>query len=150
MQANHATSDGPFVVARLGERRAKLGAYAWRSLLDTGAIVVNGTDVPVEPLDPLGSFYASVTRRMTNGDYFFRAQCMTRLEALRSYTRDAAFAAFEENDKGTLAPGKLADIVVLNHDLRTLPDDEIMTTRVAYTIVGGKVVYDAADSDRNN
>jgi predicted amidohydrolase YtcJ len=150
MQANHATSDAPFVVARLGERRAKVGAYAWRSLLDMGAIVVNGTDVPVEPLNPLGSFYASVTRRMASGDSFFPEQCMTRLEALRSYTRDAAFAAFEENEKGTLAPGKLADIVVLNSDLRTLPDDEILKTCVAYTIVGGKIVYDAANSQRNN
>jgi predicted amidohydrolase YtcJ len=143
MQANHATSDGPFVVARLGERRAKLGAYAWRSLLDTGAIVINGTDVPVEPLNPLGSFYASVTRRMANGDYFFPEQCMTRPEALCSYTRDAAFAAFEENEKGTLAPGKLGDIVVLDSDLRTVADDQIMKTRVAYTIVGGKIVYEA-------
>jgi len=144
MQANHATSDGPFVVARLGERRAKLGAYAWRSLLDAGAIVINGTDVPVEPVDPLGSLYASVTRKMVSGDAFFPEQSMTRQEALRSYTRDAAFAAFEEDVKGTLAPGKLADIVVLTSDLRTVPPDEIPKTRVAYTIVGGKIVYDAA------
>jgi predicted amidohydrolase YtcJ len=150
MQANHATSDGPFVVARLGERRAKLGAYAWRSLLDAGAIVINGTDVPVEPLNPLGSFYASVTRRMANGDAFYPEQCMTRVEALRSYTRDAAFAAFEENEKGTLAPGKLADIVVLPNDLRTASPDDIMKTRVAYTIVGGKIVYDASKDYRNN
>jgi hypothetical protein len=149
MQANHATSDGPFVVARLGERRAKLGAYAWRTLLDTGAIVVNGTDVPVEPLNPLGSFYASVTRRMASGDYFFPEQCMTREEALGSYTRDAAFAAFEENEKGTLSPGKLADIVVLNRDLRIVHDDEIRQTRVDYTIVGGKIVYDATTAKRD-
>jgi predicted amidohydrolase YtcJ len=148
MQANHATSDGPFVVARLGERRARLGAYAWRSLLDAGAIVINGTDVPVEPINPLGSFYASVTRRMANGDPFFPEQSTTRLEALRSYTRDAAFAAFEENEKGTLAPGKLADIVVLTNDLRSVAEDQILKSRVALTIVGGKIVYDAANSDR--
>jgi predicted amidohydrolase YtcJ len=150
MQANHATSDGPFVVARLGERRAKLGSYAWRSLLDAGAVVINGTDVPVEPVNPLGSFHASVTRQMANGERFFPEQCMTRHEALSSYTRDAAFAAFEEREKGTLTPGKLADIVVLTHDLRTVHDDDIPKTRVAYTIVGGKVVYDAARSSRQN
>jgi len=147
MQANHATSDGPFVVARLGERRAKLGAYAWRSLLDSGAVVINGTDVPVEPVDPLGSFFASVTRQMNSGVPFFPEQAMTRAEALRSYTRDAAFAAFEEQDKGTLTVGKLADMVVLNHDLRTIPSDQIPRTRVAYTIVGGKVVYESAAQD---
>ena len=144
MQANHATSDGPFVVARLGERRAKLGAYAWRSLLDAGAVVINGTDVPVEPVDPLGSFYASVTRKMASGVPFFPEQSMTRLEALRSYTRDAAYAGFEENDKGTLLPGKLADIVVLTKELLTVAEAEIPKTRVAFTIVGGKVVYEAA------
>ncbi len=145
MQGNHATSDGPFVVARLGERRAKLGSYAWRSLLDAGAVVINGTDVPVEPVNPLGSFHASVTRQMANGERFFPEQCMTRQEALRSYTRDAAFAAFEEHNKGMLTPGKLADIVVLTHDLRSVPDDEIPKTRVAYTIVGGKIVYRSPD-----
>jgi predicted amidohydrolase YtcJ len=98
----------------------------------------------VEPVNPLGSFYASVTRKMANGEPFFAEQCMTRLEALRSYTRDAAYAAFEENDKGTLAAGKLADLVVLTNDLRTIPDDQILQTRVQYTIVGGKIVFDAA------
>jgi predicted amidohydrolase YtcJ len=148
MQANHATSDGPFVVARLGERRARLGAYAWRSLLDAGAMVINGTDVPVEPLNPLGSFYASVTRKMSNGLSFFPDQAMTRQEALRSYTRDAAFAAFEEDSKGSLTPGKLADIVVLTQDLSVASDADIISTRVAYTIVGGKVVFDAVQAQR--
>ncbi len=146
MQANHATSDGPFVVARLGQRRAKLGSYAWRSLLDAGAVVINGTDVPVEPVAPLGSFYASVTRKMANGEAFFPEQCMTREEALASYMRAAAFAAFEEQEKGTLEPGKLADIVVLSHDLRTVAAEEIPRVRVEMTIVGGKVVYNAAES----
>lgn len=146
MQANHATSDGPFVVARLGERRAKLGSYAWRSLLDAGATVINGTDVPVEPVNPLGSFYASVTRKMASGVPFYPEQAMSRFEALRSYTSDAAFAAFEEHDKGTLARGKLADIVVLTNDLRTVAEDDIPQTRVAYTIVGGKIVYHAAET----
>lgn len=143
MQANHATSDGPFVVSRLGERRAKLGAYAWRSLLDSGAMVINGTDTPVEPVNPLGSFYASISRRMANGEAFFPEQSMSRLEALRSYTTDAAYAAFEEQDVGTLTPGKLADIVVLSQDLLAAAEDQILKTTVRYTIVGGKIVYEA-------
>jgi predicted amidohydrolase YtcJ len=142
MQGVHATSDGPFVVARLGERRSKLGAYAWRSLLDAGAVVINGTDVPVELVDPIASLHASVTRKMASGAAFFPEQSMTRPEALRSYTRAAAFAAFEDDLKGTLAPGKLADIVVLTNDLRTVPEGEILKTRVACTIVGGTVAYE--------
>lgn len=143
MQGVHATSDAPFVVARLGQRRAQQGAYAWRSLLDAGAIVINGTDVPVESVDPLASFYSSVTRKLPSGASFFPEQSMTRMEALRSYTRDAAFAAFEDDSKGTLTVGKLADIVVLNHDLRTAPEADLLKTRVELTIVGGKVVYEA-------
>lgn len=144
MQGVHATSDGPFVVARLGERRAQTGAYAWRSLLDAGAVVINGTDVPVEQVDPIACFYSSVTRKMAGGMPFFPEQSMTRDEALKSYTQDAAWAAFEENDKGTLAVGKLADIVVVTSDLRTIADDEIPKTKVAITIVGGKVVYQSS------
>lgn len=141
MQGNHCTSDGPFVVSRLGEKRSREGAYAWRSLLDAGATVSNGTDTPVEDVDPLGSFYASVTRRLADGTPFFAEQCMTREEALRSYTLDAAWAAFEEEIKGSLAPGKLADVVVLSNDLLTCPEEEILSTRVEYTIVGGKIAY---------
>ncbi|NLS97047.1 MAG: amidohydrolase [Planctomycetaceae bacterium] len=141
MQGNHCTSDGPFVVSRLGEKRAREGAYGWRSLLDAGATVINGTDTPVEDVDPLGSFYASVTRRLADGTPFFAEQCMTREEALRSYTLDAAWAAFEEDLKGSLAPGKLADVVVLSSDLLTCPEEEILSTRVEYTIVGGKIGY---------
>ena len=118
--------------------------------MKTGAIISNGTDVPVEPINPLGSFYASVTRKMASGVPFYPEQAMSRLEALHSYTRDAAFAAFEDHDKGTLAPDKLADIVVLTHDLRTVADDAIPQTRVAYTIVGGKIVYDAAETSGQN
>lgn len=141
MQGNHCTSDGPFVVARLGEKRSREGAYAWRSMLDAGATVVNGTDAPVEDVDPLGSFYASVTRRLADGTPFFPEQCMTREEALRSYTLTPAWAAFEEDLKGSLTPGKFADIVVLSNDILTCPKEDIRTTRVEYTIVGGKVAY---------
>lgn len=144
MQGNHCTSDAVFVIDRLGKRRSREGAYAWRSLLDSGATVINGTDAPVEDVDPLGSFHASVTRRLAGGATFFPEQCMTREEALRSYTIDAAWAAFEENLKGSLAPGKLADAVVLSEDLRNCPAERILSARVAYTIIGGKIVY-AAD-----
>jgi predicted amidohydrolase YtcJ len=142
MQGNHATSDGPFVVQRLGERRASEGAYAWHSLLKAGAIVINGTDAPVETLNPLDSFYASVTRRLANGVDFFPEQRMTRDQAVRSYTRSAAFSGFEEQLKGSLTPGKLADIVVLSHNILTVPAETIRDTRVQYTIVGGQVKYE--------
>jgi predicted amidohydrolase YtcJ len=141
MQGSHATSDAPFVIARLGEQRAKEGAYVWRSLLASGAIVINGSDAPVEPVDPLVSFYASVTRRLKDGREFFPEQRMTREEALRSYTINAAYAGFEEKDKGSIAPGKLADITVLSRDILTVPEDQILGTEVVYTIVGGKVRY---------
>jgi hypothetical protein len=141
MQGNHATSDGPFVVQRLGEWRSRTGAYAWRSLLDAQAVVINGTDAPVETLNPLDAFHSSVTRRMTNGAAFFPEQCMTREEALRSYTRDTAWAGFEEDAKGTLTPGKLADMVVLSHDILTMPAQQLRDAKVEITIVGGVVKY---------
>lgn len=141
MQGVHCTSDAPFVVERLGKRRAEQGAYAWQSLLRTGALVSNGTDAPVEDVDPIASFHASVTRQPARGKAFFPAQRMTRQQALRSYTLDAAHAAFEEQLKGSLVPGKLADIVVLSHDVMTVPAAEIRQARVVYTIVGGKVLY---------
>lgn len=141
MQGIHCTSDGPWVVKRLGEERARTGAYVWRSLMDAGAVVTNGTDVPVEDIDPIASFYASVTRRMANGEAFFPEQRMTREEALRSYTLENAYAAFEEEVKGSITPGKLADIVVLSSDIMTVPDDEIRSAQVVYTVLGGRVVY---------
>ncbi|MGA0869286.1 MAG: amidohydrolase, partial [Planctomycetota bacterium] len=145
MQGIHCTSDAPYVIDRLGEGRAREGAYAWRSLLDTGAVIVNGTDAPVERIDPIASFAASVTRRASDGSRFFPEQCMTRIEALRSYTRDAAYGAFEEDIKGTLTPGKFADLVVLSQDILTVPDEEIMQTRVLVTVVGGEVRYRRAE-----
>ncbi|MDZ7335109.1 MAG: amidohydrolase [candidate division KSB1 bacterium] len=141
MQGIHCTSDGPWVIKRLGEQRAREGAYVWQTLIQSGAIIANGTDVPVEPIDPIANFYALVTRKMKNGEAFFPEQKMTRLQALRSYTINGAYAAFEENIKGTLAPGKLADITVLSKDILTIPEDEILQTEVTYTIVGGKVRY---------
>ncbi len=143
MQGVHCTSDGPWVIRRLGVERAKAQSYLWRTFLDLGVVVNNGTDVPVEDIDPIAGFYASVTRRMGNGEAFFPEQRMTREEALYSYTMANAFAAFEENDKGSLTPGKLADIVVLSKDVLTVPEEEIRSARVVYTILGGKVVYRA-------
>lgn len=141
MQGIHCTSDAVFVMQRLGQRRAALGAYAWRRLLDSGAIVINGTDAPVEDIDPLASFYASVTRKLKNGTTFFPEQRMTRAEALESYTASAAYAAFEEDLKGSLTAGKLADLVVLSHDILTCPDEQLLKARVLRTMVGGKWVY---------
>lgn len=141
MQAVHCTSDGPWVGPRLGEKRAAEGAYVWRSLLDSGAVVTNGTDAPVEDVNPLASFYAAVTRRMANGRQFHPEQRMTREEALRSYTASNAYAAFEEHIKGSLSEGKLADVTVLSKDIMTVPEEEIQKAEVLYTIVGGEVKY---------
>ncbi|MBC7776970.1 MAG: amidohydrolase [Phycisphaerae bacterium] len=144
MQAIHCTSDAPFVVKRLGEERARTGAYAWRSLLDSGAHLANGTDAPVEDVDPLPCLYAAVTRkRADTGLEFFSEQKMTREEALFSYTIWNAWAAFEEKEKGSLMPGKLADIVVLSKDLLHCAPEDILQAKVLKTVVGGKVKFDA-------
>ena len=139
MQGIHATSDAPWVLARLGSKRAEEGAYVWQKLMKSGAVIANGTDAPVEDIDPIASFYASVSRKVTDGSIFYPDQRMSRIEALRSYTIDAAFAGFDEATKGSLAVGKLADITVLSKDLMTIPEDEIPSTAILYTIVGGKV-----------
>ena len=141
MQAVHCTSDAVFVPKRLGMRRSGEGAYVWKSLIDSGAIVTNGTDAPVESVDPIPSFYASVTRKLNGEVTFFPEQCMTRMQALRSYTIDCAYAAFEESEKGSIVPGKMADLTVFSQNLLTCSDDEILQTKVLHTIVDGKVVY---------
>jgi hypothetical protein len=141
MQAIHCTSDGPWVVKRLGAARAEEGAYVWRKLMDTGAVVTNGTDTPVEDVNPLPNFYAAVTRKMADGAAFYPEQRMTRLEALKAYTIRNAFAAFEEDSKGSLTPGKLADVVVLSENLLTCPEERIKDAKVLYTILGGRIVY---------
>ncbi len=142
MQGVHCTSDAPYVMARLGAERAEEGAYVWQKLMQTGAIISNGTDVPVERIDPLASYYATVTRRSSDGTVFYGDQKMSREEGLKSYTWNAAYAAKEEALKGSLAVGKLADITVLSKNILTVPDEDILTTRVTKTIVGGKVVYE--------
>jgi predicted amidohydrolase YtcJ len=145
MQGIHCTSDGPWVVPRLGEQRAEEGAYVWRKLMETGAVVNNGTDAPVEDVDPLASYYATVSRRMKDGTVFYPDQRLTRMEALQTYTINGAYTAFEEDIKGSLTPGKLADITVLSQDILTIPEDDIPATEVVYTIVGGKVMYERGD-----
>jgi predicted amidohydrolase YtcJ len=143
MQAVHATSDAGFVEARIGARRAEEGAYVWQKLMKTGVVVSNGTDAPVEDVDPIVNYYAAVTRALADGRTFYRDQKMTRMEALRSSTINNAYAAFEDEVKGTLAVGKLADITVLTTDITTVPDDEIKQARVVYTIIGGQIAYRA-------
>lgn len=144
MQGIHCTSDSPFVVKRLGQKRAEEGAYAWRSLMETGAIIANGTDAPVEDVDPIESYYASVTRkRADNKLIFYPMQKMSRLEALKSYTINNAYAAFEEEYKGSLEKGKVADVVILSKNLMTCSDDEILDTKVLYTIVNGQIKYES-------
>ena len=139
VQGIHATSDGPWIPARLGPERTERTSYRWRDLLDAGALLNNGTDAPVEPIDPIASIHASVSRRMNNGEPFFPSQAMTRMEAIRSYTLDNAHSAFEDHVKGSLTPGKYADIVVLSEDILTIEKAEIPNARVDYTIVGGEV-----------
>jgi len=142
MQGIHCTSDAPWVPLRLGDERAEVGAYVWRKLIDSGVVIINGTDAPIEDVDPIANFYASITRRTASGEPFYPEQRMTRMEALRSYTANAAYAAFEERQKGTLAPGKLADITVLSRDILSVPEEQILETEVVYTIVGGRVRYE--------
>ena len=145
MQAVHATSDGPWVPEKLGDERARTGAYVWRSLLDSGAVVTNGTDAPVEDVNPIPSYFATVTRELPDGTRFYPEEALTREEALYSYTMAAAWSAFEEDVKGSLTPGKYADIVVLTKNILTVPDEEIPEAEVAMTIVGGKVVWNAGE-----
>jgi predicted amidohydrolase YtcJ len=150
MQAVHLSSDRPWAINRLGVKRIIDGAYVWKSLLNTGAIIVNGSDVPVEPINPLASFYASVTRKTLKGEPeegYEPEQAMSREQALRSYTLDAAYGAFEENIKGSIRPGKLADFTVFSKDIMSVPANEILSTKVEMTIVGGKILY---QSESNN
>ena len=143
MQPTHCITDKRFVEKRVGRERCK-GAYAWRSLLDTGAKIAFGTDYGVEPLDPMEGLYAAVTRKDRageTGDGWFPEQKLTMEEAIELYTLGSAYAEFMEDRKGMLKEGYLADMVILNQDLMTIPHDQIMKTKVDYTIVGGKVVY---------
>jgi hypothetical protein len=141
MQSVHCTSDATFVPERIGDARAEEGAYVWKKLLNSGAIICNGTDAPVEDVGPIKCFYSAVTRKLSNGSTFYPEQKMTRAEALKSYTVNGAYISFEENLKGKLKTGMLADITVLSNNLLTCSDDEILNTKVLYTIVNGKIEF---------
>jgi predicted amidohydrolase YtcJ len=148
MQTSHAISDMLFAPARLGPARIA-GAYAWRSLLDAGAVIAGGSDAPVEAGDPLVEFYAAVARRTLEGfagpDWGLD-QRLTRDEALGILTRGAAWAAFGEGERGTIEPGKQADFSVFSADLMTIPEAEIPKARAVMTVIAGEIVFEGAGS----
>ena len=144
IQGIHMSSDRPWAIDRLGEKRIKDGAYVWRDLINTGAIIINGTDVPVEPINPIASLYASSTRQTLSGSPvggYEPYQKMTRLEALKSYTINAAHGAFEEDIKGTIDVGKYADFTIFSQNIITVPDDQLLNTKIKYTIINGEIEY---------
>jgi hypothetical protein len=143
MQGIHCTSDAPYVPRRLGDERARTGAYMWKAFIDAGVLVNNGTDVPVENADPIANFYSTVTRKSKDGKAFYPAQKMSREQAIYSYTMANALAQFEEKEKGSISVGKYADIVILSNNLLTCKEEEITGTRVLMTMINGKVVYKA-------
>jgi predicted amidohydrolase YtcJ len=145
MQAIHMSSDRPWAIDRLGKQRIEEGAYMWQALLQSGARVVNGTDAPVEPLDPIPSFYASISRKTLKGTPeggYEPDQKMTREQALRSYTLDAAYGAFMEDVIGSIEVGKYADFTIFDRNIMTIPEEEILDTKVAMTVIGGEIVYE--------
>jgi predicted amidohydrolase YtcJ len=139
MQSVHCTSDGPWVSKRIGAKRSKEGAYVWHKLISAGVMICNGTDAPVEDINPLANFYSAITRKMPGGERYYPDQSMSRLQALQSYTINGAFAAFEEEFKGSLTPGKLADMVILDKNIMTIPEKEILQTNIISTVIGGKI-----------
>lgn len=144
IQGIHLSSDRPWAIDRLGEDRIQEGAYVWQKLLQSGAVVVNGTDAPVEPIDPIENFYASVARRTLKGEPpggFEPDQKMTRYQALNSYTLAGAYAGFEEDIKGSIEVGKLADFTVFSQDILQVAENRLLDTAVEYTIVGGDIAY---------
>jgi predicted amidohydrolase YtcJ len=153
IQATHATSDMRWAATRLGPDRM-VGAWAWQRFLHAGVRLTNGSDFPVEDVNPLLGFYAAVTRQDPVGNPpggFMPDQKLTRMQALKSWTVDGAYAAFEEKDKGSLMTGKLGDFVVLSQDIMRVPDRELLKTRVLMTVVGGEIVWsDENDGERSS
>ena len=146
IQAIHLSSDRPWAIGRLGAKRIKDGAYVWQKLLGSGAVISNGTDAPVEPVDALPSFYASVSRKtlkMTPEGGYEPDQKLTRDQALKSYTLAGAYAEFEEDFKGSIKVGKAADFTVFDQNIMEIPENEILNTKVMMTVVGGKIVFRA-------
>jgi predicted amidohydrolase YtcJ len=153
MQGIHCTSDRPWAPRRLGPARVTEGAYVWRKLLDTGARIVNGTDAPVERLSPIENFHATVTRQDAQGQPpggFDPDQRLSREEALRTMTLDAAYGSFAEDEKGSIEPGKVADLVVLSQDILSVPDDALLDTQVLATMVDGKILYESLHLTRKS
>lgn len=142
VQAIHFASDRPWAMSRIGQLRIAMGAYRWRQLLESGAKVINGTDAPVEPVNPIPCFYTTVTRKTRQGDALETDQKLSRTQALRTYTIDAAYGAFQENEKGSIEAGKFADFTVLSQDIMKVPEKEILDTKVVQTIVGGELKYE--------
>ena len=143
MQTVHATSDKNMAENRVGPERIK-GAYAWRKFLNTGVVIPNGTDAPVELINPFHGLFAAVSRQSRDGQPaggWYPEEKMTRQEALKSYTIWAAYAAFEEKIKGSIQSGKLADFVVIDRDYMNCGESEIKDIRALQTVIGGKVVY---------
>ena len=144
MQAIHMSSDRPWAIDRLGEKRIKEGAYMWQKLLKSGVPIINGTDVPVEPINPIANFYASISRKTLKGlpkNGYEPEQKMTRMQALRSYTLDAAYGAFEEKIKGSIEVGKLADFTIFDKNIMEIDENKILDTEVIMTIFNGEIVY---------
>jgi len=145
MQPTHCISDKLFYEKRVGYERCK-GTYAWRSFIDSGSSLAFGTDYQVEPLNPMEGLYAAVTRKDRlgeEGEGWFPEQKLSMEEAIKYYTLGSAYAQFMDDRKGMIKAGYLADIVITDKDLLTIPEDQIMKTRVDYTITGGKVVYES-------
>jgi predicted amidohydrolase YtcJ len=143
MQPTHCITDKRFAEKRIGRQRCR-GAYAWQRLLDADAMIAFGTDYPVEPICPLEGLYAAVTRKDRageGGEGWFGDQKLSMEKAIELYTLGSAYAEFTEDRKGMIRQGFLGDVVIFNHDLMTMPHDKIMSAKVDYTIVGGKVVY---------
>lgn len=146
IQTIHMSSDLPWAIDRLGRARIDAGAYVWRDLLSAGVRIANGTDVPVEPINPLANFYAAIARKTLRGmpeGGFESHQRMTREETLKSMTLWNAYAAFEEDDTGSVEVGKRADLTVLDKNIMTSEESSILSTSVVMTIVGGEIVYKA-------
>ena len=147
MQPSHAISDLFFAPSRLGEKRLA-GAYAWQSLLKSGAIITAGSDAPVQQGNPMIEFYAAVARKSQNGfsgPGWHPEQAVSRQQALEMLTRWPAYAAFQENEKGSIAPGKLADLTILSADIMQIPEPDILRTHCLMTVIGGEIAYDAGE-----
>ncbi|MEC8527945.1 MAG: amidohydrolase [Pseudomonadota bacterium] len=146
IQAIHMSSDRPWAIDRLGKERIESGAYVWRDLLNAGVNIANGTDVPVEPINPIANFYASVARKTLKGlpdDGYEIGQKLSRHETLKSMTLWNAYAAFEEAEVGSISVGKRADMTVTDQNLMTVDETKILATKPVMTIVGGEIVYQA-------